>query len=143
MLYMKCERCGGQRLVYANKYCPKCHQEVMMEMLELHGVKKNEERAAAMSEQKQNQHDAIRSPKHYSILDGVESITIIASAMTVDEWRGFCLGNIIKYRLRAGNKDKLEQDISKADYYKELFEKHKHLCLFKGTGGTMFKSQTG
>jgi hypothetical protein len=74
------------------------------------------------------QFDAIKNPKHYSILDGVESIQIIASAMTVDEWRGFCLGNIIKYRLRAGNKDKLEQDIGKADYYKELFEKHKHMC---------------
>ncbi|AGN34150.1 hypothetical protein VPPG_00025 [Vibrio phage VD1] len=74
------------------------------------------------------QHDVIKNPKHYSILDGVESITIIACSMTVDEWRGFCLGNIIKYRLRAGNKDALEQDIGKADYYKELFEKHKHLC---------------
>ena len=73
-------------------------------------------------------HDAIRNPKHYAILDGVESITIIASAMTTAEWRGFCLGNIIKYRLRAGNKDSLTQDIGKADFYRQLFEQHKHLC---------------
>ena len=72
--------------------------------------------------------DAIKSPKHYQILDGCESITIIASAMTVEQWNGFCLGNIIKYRLRAGNKDALKQDIGKADFYKELYEKHKHLC---------------
>lgn len=72
--------------------------------------------------------DNIKNPSHYQILDGVESIQIIASAMTMEAWNGFCLGNIIKYRLRAGNKDALEQDIGKADYYKELYLKHKHLC---------------
>jgi len=72
--------------------------------------------------------DAIKNPSHYHILDGVESITVIASAMTVEEWRGFCLGNILKYRIRAGKKDKLEQDIGKADFYNELFVQHKHLC---------------
>lgn len=72
--------------------------------------------------------DNIKNPSHYQILEGVESIQIIASAMTMEAWSGFCLGNIIKYRLRAGNKDALEQDIGKADYYKELYLKHKHLC---------------
>lgn len=72
--------------------------------------------------------DNVRNPKHYQILDGVESIAIIASAMSMEAWHGYCLGNIIKYRLRAGNKDALEQDIGKADYYKELYLKHKHLC---------------
>lgn len=73
--------------------------------------------------------DQVRKPSHYQILQGVESITIIASAMTTAQWHGFCLGNIIKYRLRAGNKDKLEQDIAKADFYKELYSLHKHLCV--------------
>ena len=72
--------------------------------------------------------DAIKNPKHYQILDGCEPITIIASVMTVEQWHGFCLGNIIKYRLRAGNKDALEQDIGKADFYKELYSMHVHLC---------------
>lgn len=72
--------------------------------------------------------DAIRKPQHYQILDGCESIEIIASAMTAEQWNGFCLGNIIKYRLRAGNKDGLEQDIGKANFYKELYDSHKHLC---------------
>ena len=72
--------------------------------------------------------EAVRSPKHYEILNDVESITVIASALTVEGWEGFCLGNILKYRIRAGKKDKLQQDIDKADYYVELFEKHKHLC---------------
>lgn len=75
--------------------------------------------------------DAIKSPKHYQILDGCESIEIIARAMTVEQWNGFCLGNIIKYRLRAGNKDALEQDIGKADFYKELYDLHKDKCINK------------
>lgn len=70
----------------------------------------------------------IKNPSHYQILDGCESIEIIASAMTIEQWHGFCLGNIIKYRLRAGNKDELGQDIGKANYYKELYDLHKHLC---------------
>ncbi len=72
--------------------------------------------------------DAIKNPKHYQLIEGFESIQIIACSMTKEMWKGFCLGNIIKYRLRAGNKDALEQDIGKADFYKELYEKHKHLC---------------
>lgn len=72
--------------------------------------------------------DSVKNPKHYQVIEGVESITIIASAMTVDQWRGFCLGNILKYRIRAGKKGDLQQDIAKADYYQELYEMHKNLC---------------
>lgn len=73
--------------------------------------------------------DQIKNPKHYQILDGVESIEIIACSLTLEGWKGFCLGNILKYRIRAGKKDKLEQDIGKAEFYEELYEKHKHLCM--------------
>ena len=72
--------------------------------------------------------DNIKNPSHYQILEGAESIEIIASCMTVEQWHGFCLGNILKYRIRAGKKDKLEQDIGKADFYGELYLKHKSLC---------------
>ena len=72
--------------------------------------------------------DMIKSPKHYQIIDGVESITVIAAGLTVSEWRGFCLGNILKYRIRAGKKDALEQDIAKANEYESLFERYKGLC---------------
>lgn len=78
------------------------------------------------------ENDSVRKPKHYEIIEGVESITIIASAMTPAQWHGFCLGNILKYRIRAGKKDALQQDIDKADYYAELYEMHKHLCRIKG-----------
>lgn len=72
--------------------------------------------------------DVVKSPKHYQIIEGVESIDIIASAMTVEQFKGFCLGNIIKYRMRAGNKDELNQDINKANFYVDLFDMKKHLC---------------
>ena len=72
---------------------------------------------------------AVFQPKHYELFPDIESIEIIACSLTLDEWRGFCLGNCIKYRLRAGKKDKLEQDIGKANNYaNNLFNDFKHLC---------------
>lgn len=72
--------------------------------------------------------DVVKSPKHYQVIEGVESIDIIASSMTYEQFKGFCLGNIIKYRMRAGNKDELNQDINKSNFYVELFNMKKHLC---------------
>lgn len=71
--------------------------------------------------------DAVHKPKHYQLIDGVESIQVIACSLTRDEWRGFCLGNEMKYRLRAGKKDNLQQEIDKANEYNSLFEKYKEL----------------
>ena len=73
--------------------------------------------------------DQVKNPKHYEVLDGVESIEIIARSMTPEQWHGFCLGNIIKYRIRAGKKDSLEQDIAKANYYEELYMMHVGKCI--------------
>lgn len=66
-------------------------------------------------------------PKHYEILDE-PTIELLARTSTLAEWRGFCRNNILKYRLRAGKKDKLEQDIGKADEYEVIFKQYKHLC---------------
>lgn len=75
--------------------------------------------------------DAVRKPSHYQVFDGVESIEIIARSMTVSEFRGFCMGNVLKYRLRAGKKSELatmEKDLNKAAFYQELFDLHKGKC---------------
>lgn len=75
--------------------------------------------------------DGVRKPSHYQVFDGVESIEIIARSMTVSEFRGFCMGNVLKYRLRAGKKSELatmEKDMAKAGFYSELYEKHKDKC---------------
>lgn len=71
----------------------------------------------------------INNPKHYQILEGVESIEIIARAMTQEQWKGFCLGSILKYRIRAGKKGELKQCIAKADKFAELYEVHKGKCI--------------
>lgn len=75
--------------------------------------------------------DGVRKPSHYQVFEGVESIEIIARSMTVSEFRGFCLGNVLKYRLRAGKKSELatmEKDLKKAAFYQELFDLHKGKC---------------
>lgn len=72
--------------------------------------------------------DQVENPSHYQLIEGVESIEIISRSMTQEQWRGFCLGNMLKYRIRAGKKDKLQQDIDKANFYGELYETHKTKC---------------
>lgn len=72
--------------------------------------------------------DAVNSPKHYSVFEKLEAIEVIASSMTTDQFYGYCLGNILKYRLRAGGKDDVMQELGKADKYQELFTQFKHLC---------------
>lgn len=72
--------------------------------------------------------DAVNSPKHYSVFEEVEAIEVIASSMTEDQFYGYCFGNILKYRLRAGGKDDVMQEIGKADRYQGLYTENKHLC---------------
>lgn len=83
--------------------------------------------------------DGIKQPSHYMLFDDIEAIEVIAHSMTVEQFKGYCLGNIIKYRLRAGKKSELatlEKDLAKADFYQELFDKHKSKCYGRTTGAT-------
>lgn len=73
--------------------------------------------------------DAVNSPQHYQFFPNLEAIVVIARSMTQEQFYGYCLGNRLKYRLRAGNKDKLEQDIAKSDKYLELYYQHKGECI--------------
>lgn len=73
--------------------------------------------------------DAVNSPQHYQFFPDLEAIVVIARSMTQEQFYGYCLGNRLKYRLRAGNKDKLEQDIAKSDKYLELYYEHKGACI--------------
>lgn len=75
--------------------------------------------------------DGVRTPSHYMLFDDIEAIEVIARSMTREQFKGYCLGNILKYRLRAGKKSELaflEKDMSKAGFYGELYEKHKDKC---------------
>lgn len=72
--------------------------------------------------------DMVHSPQHYSLFESTEAIEVIARSLTQEEFRGYCLGNLLKYRLRCGKKDDVNQELEKADKYKELYEKYKGLC---------------
>jgi len=65
--------------------------------------------------------DPVSKPNHYMLFaDGTEAIDVIRATLTPEEFRGYCKGNVLKYRLRAGKKDKLEQDIAKAETYAKM-----------------------
>lgn len=75
-----------------------------------------------------NKLDAVDKPAHYQFFPDLEAIEVIARSMTQEQFYGYTLGNALKYRLRAGAKDDLQQDIDKANKYKEIYEQFKHLC---------------
>lgn len=74
------------------------------------------------------QDSAVHSPQHYQVFPDKEAIEIIASSMTTEQFYGYCLGNFLKYRLRIGAKDEVQQELGKSNKYKELYEKHRHMC---------------
>ena len=68
--------------------------------------------------------DVVNKPKHYQFFD-MEAIEVIRNSLTEEEFRGYCKGNGLKYRLRAGKKDATEQEIAKAEKYESLYEEYK------------------
>ena len=69
------------------------------------------------------QPDPVNHPKHYAIAPGVEAIDIIKASLTPEQFEGYLLGNFLKYRLRAGDKDDLQQDIAKSNWYRERLKR--------------------
>ena len=75
--------------------------------------------------------EGVTKPSHYMLFDDIEAIEVIARSMTREQFKGYCFGNILKYRLRAGKKSELaylDKDMAKAEFYGELYEKHKDKC---------------
>lgn len=62
--------------------------------------------------------DNVNNPNHYKLSCGVESIEIIKRVLGLKGFVAFCLGNILKYLIRAEKKNKLE-DYKKAAKYLE------------------------
>jgi hypothetical protein len=64
--------------------------------------------------------DKVNSPDHYKLrgLD-IEAIDVIRGALTEDEFRGFCKGNVLKYTIREGHKNG-DEDLKKAKKYLEF-----------------------
>lgn len=66
--------------------------------------------------------DNVDSPNHYKLrgLD-IEAIDVIRGALTEDEFRGFCKGNVLKYTIREAHKNG-DEDLKKAKKYLEFLE---------------------
>lgn len=99
--------------------------------LDTKGTTIGEVRAMQVSKSPSVEDDGVKQPSHYQLFEGVEAIEVIARSMTQEMFKGYCLGNILKYRLRAGKKSELatlEKDMAKAAFYLELYTKHKGLC---------------
>lgn len=63
--------------------------------------------------------DPVNNPKHYDLFPNEQSFELIEKCLTSEEFKGFLKGNILKYRLRAGKKGDLQQDIDKANWYQD------------------------
>jgi len=62
--------------------------------------------------------EAITSPRHYKVCEGLEVVDMIRAVLTPEQFRGYCLGNLIKYRMRAGKKTMSPmEDLGKAHVY--------------------------
>lgn len=62
------------------------------------------------------QNDPINSPSHYTQGDGIECIEAIKAALTAEEFRGFCKGNVLKYVWREKHKGK-DESLQKSIWY--------------------------
>ncbi|WP_251455335.1 DUF3310 domain-containing protein [Veillonella intestinalis] len=74
--------------------------------------------------------DMVHSPSYYKLrgLD-IESVDVIRSVLSDEEYKGWCKGNALKYLFRAGKKDDEVQDLSKCSVYlKWLTDKLTNLC---------------
>lgn len=63
------------------------------------------------------QDDPVNNPKHYQFAPGIEAIDVIEAILTTEQFRGYLIGNALKYRLRAGDKGDTVQDINKSKWY--------------------------
>lgn len=64
--------------------------------------------------------DNVNHPSHYTAYPA-EVIYMVKAVLGVEGFKAYCLGNEIKYRMRAGLKgDNAAEDIAKAMKYKEF-----------------------
>jgi hypothetical protein len=63
-----------------------------------------------------------KNPAHYQKKD-FEAIDVIKSVLTEEQFTGYLIGNSLKYLLRINDKDTVEMNISKAEWYANRLEK--------------------
>ena len=69
-------------------------------------------------------YDTDKDPKaRYYDAGGLETLEIIKAKLTPDQYRGWLLGNLIKYSCRANFKSQMSRDIEKVAFYSaEMFK---------------------
>ena len=60
--------------------------------------------------------DAVNHPTHYT-RGGIECIDVLQAKFSEEAFKGFCVGNAIKYLMRAGHKNNECEDYRKAVWY--------------------------
>lgn len=68
-------------------------------------------------------YNPVSKPEHYMLFPDTEVIEVIQASLTVEEYKGYLKGNVLKYRLRAGKKTDTKQDIDKAVRYEGMLRK--------------------
>ncbi len=61
--------------------------------------------------------DNVNHPRHYNI-GGLETIDIIESRLTREEFVGYLKGSKMKYDLRNPFKGNVEEDLAKSEWFK-------------------------
>jgi len=60
----------------------------------------------------------IKDNSHHILWGDTQSIELIRDFLTLDEYKGFLKGNILKYQLRLGKKDDVQKELQKIKDYK-------------------------
>lgn len=80
-----------------------------------HEIIAERDKAIFKEEEKRNPTDMVNSPPHYNA-GSVECIEAIRSALTEEEFRGYCKGNALKYVWRELHKGQ-DESLQKAIWY--------------------------
>lgn len=70
--------------------------------------------------------DNVNNPNHYKLGCGVESIEIIKRVLGIKGFVAFCLGNILKYLIRAEKKNGKEDYKKAAKYLEWVIKRDNH-----------------
>ncbi|WP_338936231.1 DUF3310 domain-containing protein [Fusobacterium polymorphum] len=74
--------------------------------------------------------DNVNNPNHYKLGCGVESIEIIKRILGTQGFVAFCLGNILKYLIRAEKKNGKEDYKKAAKYLEWVIERDNKISYF-------------
>ena len=74
----------------------------------------------------ENKIDNVNKPKHYQLDCGIESIEIIKRVLGLKGFVAFCLGNILKYLIRAETKNGKEDYKKAAKYLEWVIERESY-----------------